>query len=388
LSRKKRALVINDSYRIGIGVIRSLGEAGIEVTEVNTVGLSEKIHRLVKSRHVRRAVVLEKFSEEELIECLKAELKSQRYDVMIPVGYCASDLVSKCKTEFENYTAVPVVDYNTFKKISSKSEIIDYASKIGIPVPKTVTLREVNELKDLSDFFKFPVVVKPYREKTAFKVKYFESFEKLSDFCSNFFKEKKIPLVVQKFIDGIGYGFFSLYNNGKLITSFQHKRIHEYPYSGGSSSVATSFCDRELERLGRKLLDSLNWHGISMVEFKRDRKDGVYYLMEVNAKFWGSLELALVCGVDFPLLLFKLGTREINSPIFKSYKLGRKYQWIFPEDLGNVFTSPHKFLSIVRFFRDSIDPDIGNNLSLNDLKPNIYLISSTLVNIILNKNKI
>lgn len=387
MRRKKRALVINDSYRIGIGVIRSLGKAGIEVTELNAVGLSERVYKLVKSRYVSRSIVFGEFSDEKLAECLRKELKSQRYDVLIPVGYHASNLASKLKPELENYTEVPVADYDIFKRVSQKPELIDFASKLGIPIPKTVTINKINELKDLGGFFKFPVVIKPYREKTAFKVKYFDKFEKLHNFCSDFYKRKKIPLVVQEFIDGIGYGFFSLYNHGKMITGFQHERIQEYPYSGGSSSVAMSYYDKKLELLGRKLLDSLNWHGISMVEFKRDRKDGIYYLMEVNAKFWGSLELALACSVDFPLLLFKLGTGEIDSPIIKPYKLDRKYQWIFPEDLGNVFTSPNKFASAFRFLRDSIDMDIGKNLRLYDLKPNVYLVSSALFNIVLNVKK-
>jgi predicted ATP-grasp superfamily ATP-dependent carboligase len=387
MRRKKRALVINDSYRIGIGVIRSLGKAGVEVTEVNAVDLSERVYKMVKSKYVSRSIVLGEFSEEKLAECLRTELKLRRYDVLIPVGYQASNLASKFKPELENYTEVPIADYDIFKRVSRKPELIDYASKIGIPTPKTVTINEINEMKRLENFLEFPVVVKPYREKTAFKVKYFDKFEKLHDFCSDFYKEKKIPLVVQEFIDGIGYGFFSLYNHGKMITCFQHERIQEYPYSGGSSSVAMSYYDKKMEFLSRKLLDSLNWHGISMVEFKKDKKDGVYYLMEVNAKFWGSLELALTCGVDFPLLLFKLGTGEIDSPILKPYKLNRKYQWIFPEDLGNVFTSPHKFSSVVRFLRDSIDMDIGINLRLSDLKPNVYLISSALFNVVLNVKK-
>ena len=47
---------------------------------------------------------------------------------------------------------------------------------------------------------------------------------------------------------------------------------------------------------------ALNWKGIAMVEWKVDPRDGRPKLMEVNPRFWGSLELAVRSGVDFPVL--------------------------------------------------------------------------------------
>lgn len=48
-----------------------------------------------------------------------------------------------------------------------------------------------------------------------------------------------------------------------------------------------------------------------MVEFKRSRRDGELYPIEVNHKFWGSLDLSICAGVDSlvalhcPRLLYK-----------------------------------------------------------------------------------
>jgi hypothetical protein len=43
-----------------------------------------------------------------------------------------------------------------------------------------------------------------------------------------------------------------------------------------------------------------------MVEFKIDRESGVPKLMEINGRFWGSLPLAVLAGVDFPYLYYRL----------------------------------------------------------------------------------
>lgn len=66
-----------------------------------------------------------------------------------------------------------------------------------------------------------------------------------------------------------------------------HKRMREYPITGGSSTAAESMYDPELRDLGLTLLKALDWHGVAMVEFKKDSRDGKYKLMEINPKFWG-----------------------------------------------------------------------------------------------------
>ncbi len=45
---------------------------------------------------------------------------------------------------------------------------------------------------------------------------------------------------------------------------------------------------------------ALDWTGVAMVEFKLDARDGVAKLMEINGRFWGSLQLADRRGRRFP----------------------------------------------------------------------------------------
>ena len=46
-----------------------------------------------------------------------------------------------------------------------------------------------------------------------------------------------------------------------------------------------------------------------MVEFRVDPQSGEWVLLEINARFWGSLPLALASKIDFPLALYQLLTR-------------------------------------------------------------------------------
>jgi predicted ATP-grasp superfamily ATP-dependent carboligase len=52
-----------------------------------------------------------------------------------------------------------------------------------------------------------------------------------------------------------------------------------------------------------------------MIEFKQDAQSGEYVLMEINARLWGSVQLAVDAGVDFPAALvdYSLGN-PLSSP--------------------------------------------------------------------------
>jgi predicted ATP-grasp superfamily ATP-dependent carboligase len=117
--------------------------------------------------------------------------------------------------------------------------------------------------------------------------------------------------------DAIGVSLF-MDENGKTLASFTHRRLREYPVSGGPSTLRESYHHEEAEAYAEKLLKALKFHGIAMVEFKVDPRDNVPKLMEINPRFWGSLPLAIRAGVDFPYILFCWAMkRAFDMPVQK-----------------------------------------------------------------------
>ena len=80
-----------------------------------------------------------------------------------------------------------------------------------------------------------------------------------------------------------------------------------------------------------RLLKRVGWRGVAMVEFKVDRESGTPYLMEVNGRFWGSLQLAIDAGVDFPRLLLEVA-RGVDTGEPPPYRVGVRLRW----GLGDV----------------------------------------------------
>ena len=71
-----------------------------------------------------------------------------------------------------------------------------------------------------------------------------------------------------------------------------------------------------------------------MVEF-RVAADGTPFLMEINARFWGSLQLSVSSGVNFPLLAAKLAQgKRLPNP--SGYRLGVQNRWLLG-DLDHLY---------------------------------------------------
>jgi predicted ATP-grasp superfamily ATP-dependent carboligase len=82
---------------------------------------------------------------------------------------------------------------------------------------------------------------------------------------------------------------------------------------------------------GIRLLDALDWQGVAMVECKREpgpTGGGRPVVMEVNGRFWGSLQLAIDAGVDFPALLVRCAAGERVAEC-RDYKLGVRSRWFW-----------------------------------------------------------
>ena len=108
------------------------------------------------------------------------------------------------------------------------------------------------------------------------------------------------PYLVQERIRGDGCGLFICARAGRIEALFSHQRMREKPPWGGVSTLCRSVRPPEdLVRVAERFVTEQQWSGLAMLEFKRDAKDGKPYLLEINARPWGSMALSRAAGVDF-----------------------------------------------------------------------------------------
>ncbi len=269
------------------------------------------------------------FSKHDFTEWIKKAASLERFDFIIPFLEYTQLAVAEVKEELEDMGAtIPIPDYHTLKRATDKSYVIRRAIELGLNVPKTLFLREPPDADLLIDELGLPFILKVSSEINVppglgsrfyvFKKKPSQSYlEKV------FNKLARHGIVIaQEYIEGIGVGVEFLFNKyGDLIAVTGHKRVVEVHREGGYSVSAYTYMHPDAIRQGFKLLRSLNWKGVAMVEF-RESKDGRLFFMELNPRFWGTTPLALHSGVNFAQLLveyFNKRSKHLYYPKHTAY---------------------------------------------------------------------
>jgi protein-tyrosine-phosphatase/predicted ATP-grasp superfamily ATP-dependent carboligase len=212
--------------------------------------------------------------------------------------------------------------------VLKKSLTVVAAQRSGIPVPDSYHIAALSDLEAQREKLSFPVVAKA-SSKLGFHstgVRYFRNFEELRQaFHSD--PEFGRRLLFQEYCPGVGIGLEVLFHNRKAIAVFQHRRLKELPRTGGVSVLAVSEApDPLLVHYSTALLSSLDWEGVAMVEFRYDRSRKTAKLMEVNGRYWGSLSLSCMAGMDFPFYHWQI-VHSQRPDVPARYKIGLRMRW-------------------------------------------------------------
>lgn len=324
-------LVTDGDQRSALAVVRSLGKVGHEVHVGSTSG-----HSLAgASRHVRSEAELPDSlaKPHAFADALLSIAQRLHVDVLVPVTDPSILAVLEEDRLASDFT-LPLPSLESYRGVSDKAHLLYVARRIGIPVPESRRLETSSDLDSLSlETVSPPYVIKPSRSVAGAKgrrvetsVSYAGSRRELRRSLGAL-PSASFPVLIQEYVPGRGHGVFLLRWGGDTLASFAHRRLREKPPSGGVSVYRESVCaDPEVVAASEKLLDAFDWSGVAMVEYRVSDADGVPYLMEVNGRFWGSLQLAIDAGVDFPALLVAAALGNDPDPVDR-YRTGLRSRW-------------------------------------------------------------
>ena len=371
-SRKMTKVLVTDArVNTCLSVIRSLGKKGLDVycgTDKHAIEGYRESKNLAAissfSRYGKHIFYYPDPIDQEAFEYYVKRISDKLgIKVIIPVAQRTTYALSKAKTKLK-HLVIPLPNFESFNIAWSKKQTLQLASELNIPSPKTTLIDSYSDLANHD--FHFPLVVKGVFGSG--QVTYVNDMQGLEKSVAAFYQEQGEYPLIQERIYGSGYGFFALFNKGYPRAIFMHKRIREYPATGGMSTCAESVYEAKLLEYGLRLLKALDWHGVAMVEFKKDIQDRQFKIMEINPRFWGSLDLSIASGVDFPYLLYKMAVEGDVKPRF-SYRRGLRFAWSFPMDLVRTYEDHAIHLRILPFLSDLIDPRTRRNIRRDDLNP-------------------
>jgi len=335
----KRVLILDALQRSALAVTRSLGVKSIDVFTAD-----ESITALAgNSRFCTRyfSYPSPRLYPKQFIETLRNIIKQHNINILMPMTELTTQLLLLHQDAFPD-VKIPFPALSIVDSLADKYQLMQMAESLDIPIPQTWYVDEQGKLPCKLEDLPYPLVLKPgkswilhqgeWRRAGVHIVKDAKAAKTALD---SYWAFSAHPFMLQQYVEGEGAGVFAIYDQGKPLALFAHRRLREKPPSGGVSVLSESTAvNSVLAAPAQKLLNNVNWHGVAMVEFKV-APDGTPYLMEINTRFWGSLQLAVDAGVDFPYLLYKQACEEKPEEV-TAYKTGIKLRWLLG-DLDNLY---------------------------------------------------
>jgi len=367
---KARVLVTDGHFRKALAVVRSLGRKGIPVT----VGERTFLNTSFFSKYCFKRLVYPspRRSQDQFIDFILKEIKKTHYDCLFPMEEETLLLLAKYHSEISQYTYLLSPDSKKIEFVRDKRNLMKFAEAHGVPMPKTFYSPptpepcKVQGLGHLLDKIPIPAVIKPRVSSGSFGIVYVRKREDLAHSYQSVHERFPFPLIQEWIPDGGGaFGLSALLDEASNIkAAFVHKKLRMYPVQGGPSTLREGVDHPRIMEIGLSLLKSLNWVGVAMVEFKVDPRDGIPKLMEINPRFWGSLQLAIFSGVDFPYLILRMARKESFEPVLR-YEIGKRSRWLLLGDILHFLKNPNRFHLRPSFFH-FFDPDTSYDIISKD----------------------
>lgn len=330
-----RILVLNCFIK-GWNILKRLADDGFEVNGAHHSPDAPGLHsNRVKDKSKNLIYPDPKRDEEAFVEAVLEHIFREKFDIVLPVNAAEMMALARVKSEVVKYAGFPFENYHKLLLLHDKKyffelmagifddrllpnswSIGDQTAAIGDILSKAgvgkIPYQPMEDHSSADHFIHahpgivYPLIVKTRRETSAVGVYRVKDADELRHACDRL---EGADIIVQENMPGRGVGISSLrWDRPEMLYHFGHKRVREYPVSGGASTSREPWdCDDHPLANGiGDLLHRLDWHGVVMFELKEivsAEGQESYRFLEANPRFWGSVPLAMANGVNFPVLL-------------------------------------------------------------------------------------
>ncbi len=341
-------LVLDGNQNQAVASVRSLARAGHAVYAAEAAPWSKA--GWSRASHGSFRYPAPKNNVDDFIVAIVAFVRQHPGTLVLPMTEATTLPVSSHREALISASARLVLpDHREVLRAFDKDETTRLAASLGIRVPQTVTVANLEQARELARSVRYPVVLKPRSSEelsTSGKIRtggrpHYARNAAQFEAAYTDVGSRSSAVVVQEFVAGEGTGYFALLHYGELRAEFAHRRIRDvYPTGSGSAVRVSVEPDPEIRRCSLSILSALHWHGVAMVEYRKQAGSPPVF-MEVNGRFWHSLALACYAGVDFPALLARMAEQGDIEPSM-GYRSGVRCRWLLGDarHLAEVLKGP------------------------------------------------
>jgi D-aspartate ligase len=330
-----------------LGIVRSLGQAGIPLIVVDTDLKSPAM----RSRFGRK-VVCAALDGDAFLACLQELARGRPARMMLFVTEEKSVIaISELRAALEPHFFLRLPEHERLMALMHKQGFQDLAESVAAPVPRTVRLQGPQDLP-LADTLTYPCVFKPSKKSYTYGALFKKAYKVASPREVGELYERIHPvladMVVQEWIEGTDAEvFFCLQyvgQDGEAVSSFAGRKIRSWPprIGGTASCTAAWDVDQELKAMTTTFFRQVGFTGMGSMEYKRDARDGRFYMVEPTvARTDFQEEVASLNGVNIPqaAYLYESGLPQVaprKPAVPQVWREPLCDRWSFEEGGGQV----------------------------------------------------
>nr|WP_321233491.1 ATP-grasp domain-containing protein [uncultured Psychroserpens sp.] len=310
MNSRINVLIIDGSSTWALSVVNCLSQC----KDYKLFVLSSKKRTATKySRYISHYKYCKKNSDVDWLRFINNEIESNNISVVVPVAEEEIRFFIKHSNQIsKTANIIPLPELKDFETAVNKLYLSKFMSNHNLPQPKSFYIKNLESYKNIAQSIHYPILVKPLKGKGGDGIIKFDS---VKNFEKHILNEE---LFVQEYIEGYDIDCSVLCLNGKVLT-YTIQKGNMLGHNAYAPQLGVEFLDSDTVILvTRKLMSDLNWSGIAHVDLRYDKNTNDYKIIEVNARFWGSVEASKFAGVNFAELLIQTTLGEKNE--FKPYK--------------------------------------------------------------------
>jgi predicted ATP-grasp superfamily ATP-dependent carboligase len=311
----KRLAIILGASPTGLAAVRGLGGQGIRVRVADFNRDRPAFH----SRFCEGEPITGSTVEQILERVLEATADERDPPIVIPTSdVMVLGLANNQQRVAKKLTTYQAIESGLATCVTDKAEFYQQCLNAGVSTAKTAFPKTGDQLLALANEFQFPMLLKPvfghlWRERLQGKKLLVASSRNELNRIVDCFADDVGGLMAQELIPGpeenIWVGGVYRGHEGQHDCCFVGQKTRQYPPNFGSASYAQSIYNAEIEELSWRFLDAIDYRGICGTEFKLDRRDGKYKIIEVNPRPTLWFHLVTAAGMN----LFEFAFRDLSG---------------------------------------------------------------------------
>ena len=298
-------------------VVHCLGQIpGVKVFIVS----KEKGHPLKFSRYCHGyGLIAEEYDLYNLKIFIKNFIFENNIDFLLPVHEEDINFTLNSYSEFSNIVDIaPLPTPEGMKIMTNKWKLSQFLYRNNIPHPKTILYDNTPEFKNYLDEFTFPIILKPILGAGGTGIIVFSDEDILMQYLH---KNPRLinNCIIQNYINGNDIDCSVLCKEGDILAYTIQKPL-KIKRNGFTPSRGIEFVkNNQTYQIVKNWAEASNWTGIAHIDLRHDNLTNQISMIEVNARYWGSLLGSLSAGINFPHLAFLTGKGiEFKQPEYSS----------------------------------------------------------------------